>query len=423
MNAAGASPGDVGFWNCHFRIGGAAGSKVETNCGGSPAQCKADWGLIHLTSTSSAYIENMWGWCADHDLDGGNGQTISCGRGMLVEATSGTWLVGTAMEHHTLYQYNFNGASDVVSSFQQSETPYWQGSTGSTFAPAPWEDDLASSDPDFSNCAADDGGCRMAWFELINNSNNMFLYGGCVWTFFNGGTNNPCNGDCQQNAILLEGTMSSTYLYGTNVKAITNIIDSTSADPATEAQNSGGWGGCIASYQELSSSGGSGGGSGSGGNPGNGNIVTGAGLSWYDPNFANGNAGYDDPQFYNCFGGPAANFPPMDNWMNYNDMFTLNQATNMVFEEDGPTQGDIYNAIQEISIAAQVDARLILAVVMQEVCCLPQSQLKNTKANVHSPAAAYSSYAQTTKSRIAVSCNHITASDTTPMTLLEASPR
>ncbi|KAI7973940.1 hypothetical protein EIK77_001351 [Talaromyces pinophilus] len=119
VNIAGSSPGDVGFWNSHFRIGGAAGSKVETNCGGSPDQCKAAWGLIHLTSTSSAYIENMWGWTADHDLDGQNGQTISTGRGMLVEATKGTWLVGTAMEHHTLYQYNYNGAQNVVSTFQQ----------------------------------------------------------------------------------------------------------------------------------------------------------------------------------------------------------------------------------------------------------------------------------------------------------------
>ena len=101
---AGQNPGDVAFFNSHFRVGGAAGSKVETNCGGSPAQCKAAFMLGHLTSSSSAYIENMWGWTADHDLDGGNGQTISTGRGLLVEATAGTWLHGTAFEHNTLYQ-------------------------------------------------------------------------------------------------------------------------------------------------------------------------------------------------------------------------------------------------------------------------------------------------------------------------------
>jgi glucan 1,3-beta-glucosidase len=51
----------------------------------------------------------MWGWTADHDLEETNGitQTISTGRGALIESSSasnggqGTWLVGTAFEHHT----------------------------------------------------------------------------------------------------------------------------------------------------------------------------------------------------------------------------------------------------------------------------------------------------------------------------------
>lgn len=128
VNIAGSKPGDVGFFNSHFRIGGAAGSKVETNCAGTPDQCRAAWGLLHLTSSSSAYIENMWGWTADHDLDGGNGQTIATGRGMLVEATQGTWLVGTAMEHHTLYQYNYHGARNVFSAFQQRYVHSYQPS-------------------------------------------------------------------------------------------------------------------------------------------------------------------------------------------------------------------------------------------------------------------------------------------------------
>jgi len=69
VNMAGPNTGDVGFWNTHFRVGGAAGSLVQTHCGGSPAQCKAAFMMAHLTSTSSAYIENMWQWTADHDLD------------------------------------------------------------------------------------------------------------------------------------------------------------------------------------------------------------------------------------------------------------------------------------------------------------------------------------------------------------------
>ncbi|KAI9927862.1 hypothetical protein MW887_002714 [Aspergillus wentii] len=244
VNMAGKSPGDVGFWNSHFRIGGAVGSKVETECGGSVEKCKAAWGLLHLTGTSSVYIENMWGWTADHDLDGQNKQNIATGRGLLVEATKGTWLVGTGFEHHALYQYNFEHAQNVFSALQQSETPYWQG-PGNALAPAPWADSLTSSDPNYSGCAANDATCRMALFERIHGSSHLFLYGGCNWVFFN--NNGGCNGKCQENAIqILES--SHLYLYGTNTKSTTNMIIYKDEVIASEDGNAGGWGGVIAAY-------------------------------------------------------------------------------------------------------------------------------------------------------------------------------
>jgi glucan 1,3-beta-glucosidase len=58
---AGAEPGDVGIWNSHMRVGGAAGTLVRHDKCSSADQCKAAWGMLHLTNTSSAYIENMWG--------------------------------------------------------------------------------------------------------------------------------------------------------------------------------------------------------------------------------------------------------------------------------------------------------------------------------------------------------------------------
>ena len=65
INMAGNKPGDVGFWNTHFRVGGASGSRVQTGCTGNPEDCMAAYAHIHLTPSSSAYIENMWGWTAD----------------------------------------------------------------------------------------------------------------------------------------------------------------------------------------------------------------------------------------------------------------------------------------------------------------------------------------------------------------------
>jgi glucan 1,3-beta-glucosidase len=136
INIAGAKPGDVGFWETHFRIGGGAGSDVQTKCGGNPVDCKAAFLLLHIKPTGSAYIENMWGWTADHDLDGNHGQTISTGRGALIETNKAAWFVGSAFEHHTLYQYNLVNAQNVYFGLIQVETPYWQPGPN---APAPWK--------------------------------------------------------------------------------------------------------------------------------------------------------------------------------------------------------------------------------------------------------------------------------------------
>ncbi|KAF2140154.1 glycoside hydrolase family 55 protein [Aplosporella prunicola CBS 121167] len=274
VNMAGINPGDVGIWNTHFRVGGAVGSRVRSECLNVAAACKAAWGLLHLTSTSSAYIENMWGWTADHDLDSGIGadapawgynQTVSVGRGALIEATQGTWLIGTAMEHATLYQYRFHGAANVVSTLAQAETAYWQG-PGNAVAPEPWAQDLVPSDPGFANCAPGDALCGMAWFMAVGGgSHDLFLYGGCLWVFFNNKRNvnagtrcDTLNGDCQENAVLLEEDTQRTWLYGLNVKSVTfmvrSLVNSGSVAVAEMRNNTGGWsggmnvGGVVAAY-------------------------------------------------------------------------------------------------------------------------------------------------------------------------------
>jgi glucan 1,3-beta-glucosidase len=189
----------------------------------------------------------MWGWTADHDLDSGNFQRIAVGRGTLIEAVKGTWLVGTGMEHNTLYQYNFNNAENVYTAMQQTETPYWQGN-GNVAAPAPWGDNLIPSDPTFSECGSGNNQCAMALFERIRASKNLFLYGGCVWVFFN--DNNGCddnNGICQQNAVRVLDS-SSTYIYGTNVHSVANIFLNGDQVVASRDANAGGWGGVVAAY-------------------------------------------------------------------------------------------------------------------------------------------------------------------------------
>jgi hypothetical protein len=43
--------------------------------------------MLHLTASSSAYLENIWAWVADHDFDSGPAQTqidVYVARGMLL---------------------------------------------------------------------------------------------------------------------------------------------------------------------------------------------------------------------------------------------------------------------------------------------------------------------------------------------------
>ena len=139
VNIAGSSPGDVGFWNTGIRVGGSADTLVNTNCEGTDTiDCKAAFALMHVTSTASPYIENMWGWVADHSLENGGAQNIAVGRGALIESTKATWLVGTAFEHSTMYQFNLNKAQNVFIGMQQTENPYWQGYGSTENAPSPW---------------------------------------------------------------------------------------------------------------------------------------------------------------------------------------------------------------------------------------------------------------------------------------------
>lgn len=100
VNMAGKGAGDVGFWNCHFRVGGARGSEVRGERCERPEGCLAARVALHLRRGSGSYWENTWGWTADHDLDAGvlgsAGGDVYPGvaGGLLVEATRGTWMLG-----------------------------------------------------------------------------------------------------------------------------------------------------------------------------------------------------------------------------------------------------------------------------------------------------------------------------------------
>ena len=125
--------GAVGIWDSHFRIGGAKGTELQSNnCGkggdkSGKAECMGAFMMLHVASTGSAYLENVWAWVADHDLDGPTQISIYNGRGINIESKDGpVWLYGTASEHSVMYQYNIAHAKNVIMAMIQTETPYYQ---------------------------------------------------------------------------------------------------------------------------------------------------------------------------------------------------------------------------------------------------------------------------------------------------------
>ncbi|KAG2025211.1 hypothetical protein GB937_002972 [Aspergillus fischeri] len=256
VNMAGSAPGDVGLWNTIVTVGGTAETSISTKCTNQDtSQCMAAYMVMHLTKSSSAYIENFWGWTADHNLDGGSGYTvISTGRGVLVESTKGTWLTGTGSEHHWLYNYNFHNAQNVYAGLLQTESPYMQGSGATQTAPAPWTADSAVGDPDFSWCAGGDQKCRTALATNVDGGKDVLLYNSAAWAFFDGewygdyGT--QCSGTCQSNMMRVSNNPENLVWYSINTRK-TNVMVLDGQSNPTEYNHPGGWEAIIQAYRQF----------------------------------------------------------------------------------------------------------------------------------------------------------------------------
>ncbi|KAK3685711.1 pectate lyase superfamily protein-domain-containing protein [Podospora appendiculata] len=266
VNMASDSPGDVGLWNCVLRVGGSIDTLVNSNCQNpDPVGCKAAFALLHITKTASSYLEGVWGWVADHGLDDDKlTQNIAVGRGVLIESTSPTWLIGTSFEHCVLYQYSLNQASNVYIGLQQTESPYWQGKGTPQRAPGPWTANKAYGDPTFDNCArqAESGNdqCYRAWAHYMSNSSNVVIHGSAMWVFFNQMNNNKwqdagCDstgGICQLNMAYASDVESMSW-YSLSSKSAANLVYDTAASGGTatvtaQDDNQGSWGGVVAAY-------------------------------------------------------------------------------------------------------------------------------------------------------------------------------
>jgi glucan 1,3-beta-glucosidase len=231
-NIAGTSQGSAGMWDVHFRIGGAAGTELQSDtCPKTPKEkttakkeCMAAFMLLHITKKGSAYLENTWFWTADHELDlkDHNQINVYTARGVLIESENANWLWGTSSEHHQLYNYQISGAKNVFMGLIQSETPYYQSNPTSL---VPFTPQKSWNDPDFSNCKTNS--CRKAWGLRVLGSSDVFVYGAGLYSFFENYTQSCLNSeDCQENMV--EVDCSDVKLYGLSTKAAVNMVTSSS---------------------------------------------------------------------------------------------------------------------------------------------------------------------------------------------------
>jgi glucan 1,3-beta-glucosidase len=190
-----ATPGHTlsGIWDVHTRIGGFKGSQLgyddcpaTSNVTTINPVCIAAFASMYVSpSGSGLYLENVWLWVADHDIDDPalRQTTVYGGRGFYSESRDGNiFLVGTASEHHAMYQYQFANTKNVFAGQIQTETAYYQPNPPAT---KPFEPLEGWNDPIFPrDCQVDDGNCHGGWGLRVLNSRDILVYGAGLYSFF-----------------------------------------------------------------------------------------------------------------------------------------------------------------------------------------------------------------------------------------------
>ncbi|KAK3187626.1 hypothetical protein K4F52_003684 [Lecanicillium sp. MT-2017a] len=255
FNMAGNSPGDVAMWNSLITIGGTRGaSALSSKCGDVSNECKAVFLGLHFTKSSSAYVDNVWNWVADHDTEEDNLHTsIAAKGGALVESTKATWLHALGSEHWWLYQLNFHNAENVFVSLLQAETNYDQGDNVPITPPAPWRPDTSRwGDPDFSHCRADDTRCRMGFANYFNGGANIYTYSSAAWAFFSGPGYQGCapgTDTCQNYMHWVQKSPRNLQAFGLCVKSTYAVLHTGDGqDIVAQEGFTGSWGGLIDRY-------------------------------------------------------------------------------------------------------------------------------------------------------------------------------
>ncbi|KAK7437112.1 hypothetical protein VKT23_018738 [Stygiomarasmius scandens] len=212
-------PAGAGMWDSHIRLAGAAGTNLELNCPTgqnalvADSECFAAFLALHLTPGSTAYLEGTWVWLADHDIDGDGITRITAfsGRGILSESAGPVWMIGTASEHHVLYQYQFVDATNHWLGLIQTETPYYQPIPP---APSPFTPNADFKDPLFLDAGR-------AWGVRFAYSNDIIVFGAGLYSFFSADSQDCIDTNTCQSQILSVDEGSSVHVYSLSTVGVT----------------------------------------------------------------------------------------------------------------------------------------------------------------------------------------------------------
>ncbi|OQE59001.1 hypothetical protein PENNAL_c0346G01177, partial [Penicillium nalgiovense] len=236
-----STQGSAGLWDSHFRVGGAKGSNLQTSdcpkeSGTVKKDCIAAALILRMTRSSSAYLENVWVWTADHDLDRFSQDQIDiyAARGILIESQGPTWLYGTSSEHHALYQYELYQAKDIVMGMIQTESPYYQPVPR---APQPFIVGQFPADPDFTNCTTSSATCPVSWALRIIDSSSVYLLGAGLYSWFSDYSQTCVDNDlCEDRAFEIEKSFD-IWVYNLVTKATRDMVSPAGEIPTYAAAN------------------------------------------------------------------------------------------------------------------------------------------------------------------------------------------
>ncbi|KAK2461102.1 hypothetical protein APHAL10511_006881 [Amanita phalloides] len=237
--------GGAGMWDTHIRLGGATGTNLQSvQCPSSGTggfkRCMAAFLGLHLTPASTAYLEGTWVWVADHDLDtpAHPNLNVYSGRGILSESAGPVWMIGTASEHHTLYQYNIVNAKNHYLGLIQTESPYYQSSPA---PPSPFSRVTTYHDPSFD-------GLDHSWGLVVQSSSDIIIFGAGLYSWFNDYDQGCLNGQSCQRQIVNIDSASRVTIYSLSTVATTYQLSIDGAGVINQSGNANGYASTVTAW-------------------------------------------------------------------------------------------------------------------------------------------------------------------------------